>query len=485
MVMLNGKEYTSEDIKILKEMADIFKNDPTSLTVTSQPLMGPYQANGGQYGLLSYPGLRPDMFTTIQRPYGLGRIVGVQRSTNANEKIAIITGATDGVGENAADYCGDPPVAGQLKRTVQNYIWGKWFMKTRLNVLPEMGETVDYADAATLSRNIINMQQANNPFMPDVMARLDLNRPDGLQLANELFNLGIALERSLARVEIRGNQALAPAATQLGFIREFNGLESQVITGRRDLDSQQLSPAADSTVIPWTGSVDTANTVGGRTFLQTIVDSVYAKIDLAERIGLGGMQFAFIGSSKLFHALTAIWACEYWTQRCANTAQTVDAGAIRSLQLQMMQGDYLLVDNVQYPYIKSDGIRSNRAAGNIWTDDNLFFIPVSYNGRRMLNMQYKPMDNADITDFSEFGGGSPIVKPLNGGMFLVGTRHNGFCAEHLLAAKFRMILDAPFLAFVINSIQYSYAAEYRDPYPGTTAHFNGGTTVWDGNMTVS
>lgn len=478
IIKVGNKEYTPEEIAGLRA---IFKNDPVSTTVTSQPLYGPFQ-DGSGYGPFSYPGMRPDMFSAFQRPHTLARLLGVRPSRVANDKIGIMTGVTDGSGSNPADYCGDPPTAGQLKRCVQNYIFGKWFMKTRLNVLPEMGEYADYSD---MEKRILNNPPSVNPFLPEIMQRIDISQNEGLQLANELFALGVDLERNLEKVLIRGNQTLAPASTQRGFFKEFNGLERQVVTGRVDIDTSVPCPGADSTIIAWGVGIDAS--VAGRTLPQTIVDAVYAKLDYAERIGMADAVFKFVGTSKLFRALTYIWACEYWTSRCAGSAGNpsfTDAAEIRRVQLEMFNGRYLLIDGKAYEYVFSDGIRSTRASATVWTDDNLFFLPVEWQGRRLLWLEYKPMDNRDILDFSEFGG-APIVKPINNGMFLVGTRHNGFCAEHLLAAKLRLILEAPMLAFAINTIQYSYQAEYRDPYPGTSLHFDGGATRWDGNSTVS
>lgn len=493
MVMVNGKEFSNEDIRALTELAGamnggsrrIEKNDPASLTVTSNPLYGPYQ-DGSGYGVLSYPGIRPDMFSAFQRPFSLGRILGVKKSNIYVDKIGIMTGVTDGAGTNPNDFCGTAPTAGQLKRCVQNYIWGKSMWQTKLNNVAEAGELIDYAD---MNKRLLNLAQSPNPLMPEDMMRLDISNRDGLLLANELWNIGVSFERALEIVLVRGSTALAPAASQRGWIREFNGLERQVITGRRDVDTNDLCPGADSTVQTWGTGIDA--TVGGRSFVVMLTDLYYQKSMEAERAGLGGTQFVFVGSMKLFRALTYLWACQYYTYRCQTTADGVstsnpsftDAPEIRKLQLEMFQGRYLLIDGQQVPFVFSDGIRSTKASATIWTDDNLFLLPVSWEGQQLLNLYYKPMDNADAVQFANFGGSNRIWS-INDGMFLVTTRFNGFCFEHLFASKMRLIQEAPFLAAVVNVIQYQYAQEYRDPYPGTTYHFDGGVTRWDGNFSV-
>jgi hypothetical protein len=477
--MAEERRYT---LKELQEMQSIFKNNPASTTITSQPVYGPYQDGSGRYGTFSYPGIRPEMFSAFQRPFTLASLLGVRESMIANEKIGVMTGATAAGGTNAADFCGDPPTPGQLKRCVQNYIWGKWFMKTNLNNVAEAGEYVDYAD---VNKKILNLVESPNPFIPDIMTRLDISNRSGLLLANELWNIGTAFERSFDRVAIRGNATLAPANTQLGWIKEFNGLERQYTTGKVDLDTGLPCPAVDSTVISWGTGIDA--TVAGRTFVEMLTDTFFEKTMEAERMGFTGIQWAWEMSMRLFRALTYIWACQYYTYRCSTNATNPNytmAETIRNDQLDMWNGRYLLIDGMRVPVIFSDGINTVRASATVYTDDNMFLTPVGWSGGKLLNLEYKKMDNEDAMQFANFGGVNRVF-PMNNGMFLATTRFTGFCVEHLFAAKMRIVQDAPWLGAVINTIQYTYAAPYRNPLPGASDHFNGGATVWDGNYTVS
>lgn len=484
-IRIGNKDYTADEVAVLAKAGVLQvgnKNDVTGTTPTSNPLYGPYQ-DGSGYGLLSYPGIRPDMYSSFQRPFSLGRILGVKQSRITNEKIGIMTGATAAGGENATDFCDDPPTPGQLKRCVQNYIWGKWFMKTNISNIAEAGEYIDYADT---EKRILNLAANPNPLMPDMLTQIDIGNRDGLLLANELFNIGVALERALEIVLVRGNQTLAPANTQLGFIKEFDGLERQYVTGRRDLDTQQLCAGADSTIVSWGTGIDA--TVGGRSFVQTVTDLFFQKTVEGERMGFTGLQFAWVMSMRAFRALSYIWACQYYTYRCdpnnTNASLNVEATETRRLQLEMYNGRYLLIDGMRVPVIFSDGIRTTRASASVYTDDNMFLVPISWTGGTLLNLYYKQMDNADAVSFANFGG-TKRVWGINNGMFLMTTEQTRFCFDHLLASKMRLIQEAPFLGAVINTIQYQYASEYRDPYPGTTQHYDGGVTRWDGNYTAS
>ncbi len=478
-IQIGGKSYDIEDLKELRALAEVFKNDPASTTPSATPLYGPYD-NSGLAGVLSIPGIRPEMYSILPRPRTFMQLVGVKKSNINHEKIGILTGATDGSGANAADFCAEPPKAGRLKRCVQDYLWGKWKMGTQLNVLPEMGQRYDYAD---VPKRILNLKQSPNPFMPDILGGADLNNPAGIRLANELFNVGIAWERANEKVACTGDHTQASASTEAGWIREYDGLELQIITGRRDRDTTLLCPAADSVVISWGASVEA--TIGGRTFPQMLVDTWFGRMELADQIGLGGTSFAWIMPSRLFRALTYVYACSYYTSRCAGTQyneQNMNAESTRRLQLEMQNGHYLLMDGIPVPVVFSDGIPVTKAVGSIYTADSVYLVPVDWNGQRFLNLEYLPMNNADVSAFMGFMPNMPL-QLINDGMFLVGLRSTDVCIEYVFNAQMRLILDAPFLAARIDDVQFTYLdTGYRSAYPAETAFYvDGGTSSWAGN----
>lgn len=474
------KDLTQEDILVLKDIISAAgiheKNDPASLTIDSKPLYGPYQNLTNVAGTLSYPGIRPEMYSAFQRPRTMARRIGMRKSNIANEKIGIITGLTAGGGTNPSNYCGDPVTAGNLKRCVQNYVWGRWFMKTKLNALPEMGQRVDYAD---VPKRIMNLAQgAPNPFIPDIMAGINLNNPTGLQLANELFAVGAELERTSESVIITGDETQTPANTEVGWIKEFKGLERQIITGRADLDTGIACPAADSTIIAWNAAIDA--TVGGRTLPQAIVDTYFGLSDIADQVGLS-VRWAIVMPSRLFRALTYIYSCQYYTSRCTGSAgnpQAAFGSDIVQLQQEMTKGKYLLIDGSPVEVIFSDGIPVNRITSSTYYAD-IFIIPIEADGVPLLNFEYMPMDNAEIAAFDGFGGLNTVTS-INNGMMLVGKRSNGFCEEILFAAMARLVLDVPFLAARIDDITFTYQAPYRDAYPSNTSSYvDGGVSSWD------
>jgi hypothetical protein len=463
--------------------AEVFKHNASGTTPTNNPPYGPL-ADGSAYGPFSLPGFRPEMFGTFIRPRTISGLFGVQPSLNSNEKIGIMTGVTAGSGSNPADFCGTAVTAGQLKRCVQNYVWGKYKIKSQLVNVMEIGEHADYADY--IDHALLNQPGAVSPFMPDMMKSIDLSRREGITLNNELFTMGVETERSFERVAIAGNQATAPANTQRGYIREFKGLEGQVTTGRVDIDTGIACPAADSVVVTWGTGID--QTVSSRNFVQVVRDTFFGLNEIARQIGMEGVQFVIVMPFKMFQALTYVWSCQYWTYACQASATNLnytDATVIRQLQLDMQNNYYLLIDGNRVPVVCSDGIRETKASATVITADEMFILPVSWNGRKLLNLQYKNLSSREVTEFANFGP-APEFMPMENGMYMLWSERTEACKEINIAAKFRVILDCPFLAAVINVIQYTFAAPNRSYNPADTNFFvDGGATRWDGSYSVT
>lgn len=469
---MSDKRYTMAEIKAMK---DLFgqKNDPASLTGQPGQLHGLLQDGSGNAGVFYSPGYRPAMYSTLSRPRSFASAIGVSKSEYINEKYEILTGATAASGTNATGWCGNPPsLAPYLKTCRQVVEFGQFFAKTELQQIPEVGKLVDRAD---VPRDILNASPEMHPLIPDIMWRLEDTRS---QLQGSLYRFGIGLERSLERVLVQGSAALAYTATQLGFTKEFNGVEQLVKTGYTDVGGATC-PAADSTVINW-GNANIGDSIGSgdtRTIHEVITDAYYAKQDdLPEQIGMAGFNGFFLMRKELFRELVYQIACTYATYRCGSTArrESGDAMALNQLRLDMQRGQYLLIDGVEVPVIFSDGIPRNRVAANTYESD-LFFLPASFGGDPLLRLEYFDMGNPYATELANFAGGNDYAV-LNNGMYALTERHNGFCREILVAAQMRLILETPFLAFRVDNIQFAYRAPTRDAYPDESLYVDGGVT---------
>lgn len=482
------KHYSGKDVAeitqiILKEV--FYKNNPSGTTATNNPPYGPYADGSGDFGAFSLPGFRPGMYSTFLRPRTLSSLFGVQPSLNANEKIGIMTGVTGEAGTNPTGFCGTAPTAGQLKRCVQNYIWGKTYWKSNVINLAEVGERADYSDY--VDHNLMNQRAKQNPFVPDMMGYLDLANHTEITLANELFTIGVAMERQFEKVAIKGNVATANTATQRGWIQEFAGLEQQIVTGKKDLDTGIACPGADSVVQSWGTGIDKTN-ANGQNIIQFIRDVYFGLQEIGRQVGMEGVNYAIVMPFRMFQALTYQWACNYWTYACAGSTSNpnyTNAEAVRTFQLDMQNNYYLMIDGNRIPVVCSDGITETNASSTVITADDLFILPIEWNGQRLLNLQYKNMGIGDIQSVANWGSLAAAAMSINNGMYLVSKNFQNYCLEYNFAGKFRLIQDAPFLAAQLNTFQYTFLAPFRPPYPSDTRHPDGGSTRWDGSFTVT
>lgn len=489
-VVIDGVQFDKRQIKALEKAGvDLFggaqdntrrtfKNDPASTTLTAPALQGAFQGNANQYGLLTAPGVRPERFANIPRPLTFMRLLteqgALQRSEYINEVLEIFTGATDGAGTNATGFCGNPPTAGQLMVMQRVFKFGQWYMKSNLNAVPLIGRLRSRAD---VPGRILNAGPEANPLIPDIMYQLNDTRS---QLQYELFMIGVQNERGLEKVGVGGNSALASTSTNLGWISEFDGLDLQIKTGYTDAVSGALANAADSISENWGNQlVGGTQSSTGRNIVQIFADTYYALQQNAARVGMEGYEQAIMMRSEFFRALTDVYACSYATARCTNgavgTPQIVDQTVINNLRLEMLGGQYLLIEGVKVPVVFSDGMQFSHVGTNQWVT-GVYFVPISWAGRPLLRMEYFPMDNPYATEYYSFLN-AERYRILNNGMYLVGYRSTGMCDEYHFASSSRLILETPFLAARIDNINFTYNAQTESAYPGeTTLYKNGGVS---------
>lgn len=466
--------YTVDQIKEIAEALGIArKNDPASTTVTAPTLQGPFPGNTSQFGIFADYGPRPQRFSALVRPRSLTRLLALNKSVFHQEILDIMTGVTAAAGTNATGFCGNPPTVGQGKICKQYYGWGRYYVKTDLESMPEIGTLRSRAE---LPGEILNAGPAANPLVPDIMYRLA--NPQS-QLQYELWRIGVALERSMETVMVVGDDSLSSANTRHGWISEPDGLDSMIRTGYTDAATGISCPAADSAVIAF--NADVAGTIGGgdtRNIVQAITDLVWAIKDRATEMGLDETQFALVMRKELFRSLTETWSCNYATYRCtdgtAGQPFNRDVENTNALRLEMQTGQYLLVDGMQVPVVFSEGVPQESLGSNIFKSD-IYLVPLSWAGVPLLRLEYFPMDNPFLTEFSEFQGEG--VASINNGMYIIGNRNTGLCKEYHFGAKFRLILETPFLAGRVDDVRYTFRAPIRNANPADTWFYaDGGVT---------
>lgn len=476
-----------EIVKAIREgELEAYKNNPASVSLVSTPaLQGPLQGNPALGGLFSAPGVRPDRFSAFPRVRSFAKLLTPQPSDIYNEIISIVTGASDGTGSNAADFCGTAPTPGYLKQCEQQYSYGKWFSKTNVNSINDIGYLRNRAD---IPGQILNSGPQGNPLVPDIMYKLVDTRS---QLAYELYLEGAMIERSLERTLITGNPLNSNAGTpgiagqnQRGFIKEFKGLDLQIKKGYADT-SGVLCPAADSIVVDFANANIGSTVPGGdgRTITSVISDVWYALKDRMTQVGMDGTEIAIVCRKEQFRALTDIYANTYATTRFQSNTYSAglpllqDATRTNDLRIEMLNGQYLIIEGEIVPVVFSDGVVLTPTGGANNYSADMYFVPMSWQGRPLIRLEYFNLGNQYIAEWNGF------INPdrrrvINNGFYAMGYNTVSFCDEYLFASVMRLILETPFLAARIDNVEFSYLAQTRDPYPGTSMYVNGGTSYY-------
>lgn len=447
----------------LQELGFGAKHDPASTAST-------WTAPHGLGGIFSPGAVRPEMYSTIPRPTNnfMGRIPLIQ-SNKDNEIYEILTGVTATQGNAAADSCSEGPTPGRLKVCRQTFAWGEMKVDTEVHRLANFGRRLDYQD---MDRQVLNFQAPNSPYIPQVPT-MDLNT----RLGKQFVELGLGVELAMEYVDFVGVAGSTSNSAYLNlYISQYAGLESLVKTGYVDSVSSVACSAADSIIVTHNAPIGSTGTNGG-SFIQNMVDLYFAAKERARVVGMADVDFAFVMHPKAWRAVAEVWACAYWTDRCAGTQYNEtqrDAMRITEFRDELYRGQYLLVDGDPVPVLLSTGIPATGVSSNVYNTD-IYLIPLSWRGRPLIFRQYFPLANAEA---QQFLGMENDARVINNGLYAVGKRSaNGLCTKFEFYSKHRLILDTPFLAGRVNDVQITFRASTLDVRVGESNYRNGGQST--------
>lgn len=478
VIKFGGKEYTFDELKVLEKagLLEGQKNNPASTTLDAPALQGPFQGNSSQFGIFSAPGVRPQRFSAMPRPFSLLQLAQLNPSPYTNDIIEVMTGQTASSGTNATGFCGNPPTVGQLLTCAQTFAWGDYYIKTNLEAVALTGQLRNRAD---VPGQILNAGPQYNPLIPDIMYQLADTR-DPMQY--ELYRIGVDLERTLELNACLGQAGVAASTIDskpnTGWITQFSGLDQQIKTGHTDAlaAGAPACQGADSAVMSFNANI-TGNGVGtGVDFVKSLTALIRGLKTRATRVGMGSVKLAIVMRIELFQPVTEVWACNYSTYACSGTTSAPnmrDGMRIQELRTEMYANQYLLVDGQQYPVVFSDGMSLDGTANQTYNSD-IFVVPYDWDGMPLLRLEYYPMNNQYSTQWANYVNNK--IRILNNGMFIMGVRDTGLCMEYHLQSRMRLILEAPFLAGRLNDCQATYIDPSIMPYPNTSLYQAGGVT---------
>ena len=473
--MPEPKSYTLKELQELRDI--ILKHDTTGSPAGTQVAHGPSYAGLPSAGLFTRPGSRPDMFGTNVMPAGLMDVLPLRTTLITNPEYDILTGFTGARGSNAADFCSPAAKAGFAKICTQVARFGEMFMQTDAVVINKTGGRLNFADT---DKNLLN-PQALPSYLPDLLRRTrNINSQDWFQL----YGLAVQMVRALETVVFTGNHALTPANAELGFIKEFDGLDLLIKTGHVDAATDTACAAVDSIVVDW-GGADISETVDGDTMVQTLANVLYNLFQLAIDSNMGNVQFALLMYPDMFYALTRIWPCLDLLAGCdtllanlgnGSTLSNISADQQRRMQDEMFMGRYLPVDGKRIPVITSQGIPLTDS-GNGFSAP-FYLVPLTVmGGYETLYVEGFNQGNAEASAMANLTGSNANYATFNGGFWAAATAQKMMCMEYGFAAQPRLILETPWLAARFDDVKFKlnhYSRQFRpsDPY-----YKNGGVTI--------
>lgn len=475
-ITIGDKQFSDDQVQALINLGALGvgqKNDPASTTLANSSLHGHSFAALG-WGPLSNPGVRPDMLSAMTRPYSLATALPLMKSLNYQEKLDIHTGVTAEVGTNATGWCGDPPGPGALKKCGIYVNWGKYYAKDDLVPVAEIGEKRDYAD---VPRNILNAATpgvAGNPFIPDMVWTLSDTFSD---LRYQQYLVGVAAERDVCHVAVQGDTTLSSANAHHGWILEPQGLDTWIATGYSDRITGQTCPVIDPIVRSFNALV--TGTDANSRILRDVLTGVMYSLRARTRNGMQGTTWAFVMRQELFYALVQHVACKMWTTFCTTTLETglqTNSEGIERLRLEMLRGQYLILDGMAYPVILDECVPQD-TLGNDYYKSDICVIPLQWAGMPLTYWQYYDMENQYSMEYTNHM--NLVVERMNNGLWLVGERDTGLCFEHHYQMKLRLVLEAPFLAARVDDVWYHSHLDLHNAIPGDSSYYDGGLSYYE------
>lgn len=444
-------------IQLMNYLASVgYKDAGTS---AGAPLHGPG-------GLLGFPGLNKQIINAMIMPKGIAGRMPVMKSVNTNELFPILTGQLASSGNEPTAACADWPTVGTFKTCVQTFPFGQQGRMSQVLNLKYAGQTINRGE---FRDNVLLGQPGGDTPAPGPINWQRVFQTEYEYKLGELFN-GYA--RDYAANVYTGN-AVTTAGSQ-GYI-QYNGLNQQIKTGKRDARTGQLCAAVDSLVIDFNGA--SINSSGG-TIYALLANAVNNMERLAEQLGLD-VKWVFTMRYGAWLTLTNIWPCVYATAGCISGANIVRTSSLEEqveLRDRMRNTRQLPIESKYYEVVVDDTITETIAAGGVvgTYQSDMYMLPLTVNGQPSLYWEYFDMNAEAVKAASAMAPGG-YFDVLDNGRFLfsrLSPTHT--CVQVEVIERPRVILMTPFLAARFQNLRYTYSIHEQEWDPANPYFENGG-----------
>jgi hypothetical protein len=449
----------------IKEMFGLAEASGQKHDATGTPTSTGYIHGPG--GLLSWPGVDPDVFSTVAGNIGILNEIPFTPNRYMDPTFSTITGVKAETGSEPEEVCDDPPQAGDLKSCVLTAPFGRYERATVELELDRLGQLNDRSDPMDL--RLVNSPIGSNPFGPNASMQTPADILSN-ELSQRIFSRNVAFARLLARQLWVGDPANNSAG---GGYREMRGITGLVRTGFRDALTGVLCPSLDSDIKDFGGNRIDDNP---QAIVAMLSYMLYTRKDAAMRQGLDPVRFLYVMRPETFWELSAVWPCAYLTYRCQLTGaaeQSINPADAINMRDSMRSGKYLIIDGERIEVRLDDGIPAVEQGDGCFSSD-IFLLPMSVSGgaRSVLYGNYFEYNNPAVNDAL----GSGMVLGRIEGAFLSWPRQTNQC--FVLSAKIepRVILRTPWLAGRLDNVVACPVQRTLSPFPGDDYFKNGGNS---------
>ncbi len=465
------REQTQEAVKaalieILGGGTERRKHDlPAGFTPTTNLLHGPA-------GLFGAAGLDQQIFSTRVRPTGLSMVLPSRASNFMNPVVGYLTGFTDDEAAAEKDgVCDDPLAAGNLKSCMQGAAFGRIERKTATLELNALGQRVNRGEMEDL-------MLVNEPLMTGDFGTPTVPGTFGEAFRSELnarlMTLGVAFQNVIGRMNWTGN----PANNTNGGYAEFDGLDRLITVTHTDIITNVNCPSLASDVKDANYRTVESNATDIFNYLTMLYRFVKHN---ARTMGFDPVNWAFVMRGDLFQQLTDYWPCVYASYRCTGTAtNNTDALVMRQMSVDMANGYYLKIDNVNVPVIIDDFIvedtnttNANVPSGSFASD--IYLVPLTVRGGlQVLYYEYFDFTGPNAAMQAIQDGRLNNFWTSDGGKFLWTNHQTLWCVEWYAKIHPRLRLLTPHLAGRLQNVMYAPLQHFRDPDPASAYFVDGG-----------
>lgn len=421
----------------------------------------------GPGGLLGYPGLNKQIVNAMIMPSGIAGRIPVQPSPNTNELYPVLTGQLASTGSESTVACADWPIVGAFKTCTQTFPFGQQGRMSQVLNIKYAGQTINRGE---FRDNVLLGQPGGDQPTPAPVDWARVFQTEYEYKLGELFN-GYA--RDYARNVYTGN-AVTTAGSQ-GYI-QFNGLDQQIKTGKRDARTGVACAAVDSLVLDFNG---TSINASGGTIYALLANAVNNLERLSQQQGLE-VKWALTMRYGAWMVLTNIWPCIYATTGCiagGNIVRTASLEEQVELRDRIRRTRMLPIEGKEYEVIVDDAIAETVAAGGATGtyQSDIYMLPLTVNGQPSLFWEYFPF-SAEATAAAARMAPGGYFEAIDGGRFLLSRlTPTHTCVQVEIIERPRLILLTPWLAARFQNLRYTYSIHEREWDPASPYFVNGGS----------